>query len=196
VRRGDNALGRFAFGWCRSGSFSAAGRDAGPVDLGFLGPRPFRSERPALVGWILLDFLGFSRPNLDFSMGYADFCRKNISRAFSVAIAAPEREPAVEAMRKRRIIHGASLTWFLIICNRLSSAPFPSGPTPLALVGRTSLHGPLQPDAVAPCEGSSIFVAAVGISATRGQPTRSLTLPAQAGQAKSAPMIRGRASRV
>jgi hypothetical protein len=127
-KRRRRLLGRFAFGWSRSGSFSAAGRDAGQVDLGFLGPLPFRSERPALVGWILLDFLGFSRPNRDFSMGYADFSRKNISRAFSVAIAAPEREPAVEAMRKRRIIHGASLTWFLIICNRLSSAPFPFAP--------------------------------------------------------------------
>ena len=30
-------------------------------------------------------------------------------------------------MRKGRIVHGASLTWFLIFCKRLSSEPFPFG---------------------------------------------------------------------
>jgi hypothetical protein len=39
--------------------------------LGFLGPWSFRCEDPAYEGWISLDFLGFSRPNLYFSMGYA-----------------------------------------------------------------------------------------------------------------------------
>jgi hypothetical protein len=29
-----------------------------------------------------LDFLGFSRPNRDFSMGYADFSAKNFSSRF------------------------------------------------------------------------------------------------------------------
>jgi hypothetical protein len=32
-----------------------------------------------------------------------------------------ERKPAVEAMRERRIVHGASLTDFLIFCNKLLS---------------------------------------------------------------------------
>jgi len=31
--------------------------------------------------WIFLDFLGFSRPNLDFSIGYTGFSAKKISRA-------------------------------------------------------------------------------------------------------------------
>ena len=30
--RAEEALGRCAFGWSRFGSFSAAGRDVGPVD--------------------------------------------------------------------------------------------------------------------------------------------------------------------
>jgi hypothetical protein len=60
-------------------------------------------------------------------MGYAAFSRKNISRAFFQAFAARERKPTVEAMRKGRIVHGASLTLFLIFCKRLSSAPFTFG---------------------------------------------------------------------
>jgi hypothetical protein len=36
-----------------------------------------------------------------------------------------ERKPAVEAMRKRRIVHGASLTDFLIFCNKLLSEWLP-----------------------------------------------------------------------
>jgi hypothetical protein len=40
--------------------------------LGFLGASPFRYESPDFGGWISLDFLGFSRANRDFSMGYAD----------------------------------------------------------------------------------------------------------------------------
>jgi DNA-binding transcriptional ArsR family regulator len=38
--------------------------------LGFLGPWPFRCENPADESWISLDFLGFSRPDRDFSMDY------------------------------------------------------------------------------------------------------------------------------
>jgi hypothetical protein len=45
-------------------------------------------------------------------MGYAAFCRKNISRPFSLTLEAPEGEPSVEAMRKGRIVHGASLPSF------------------------------------------------------------------------------------
>jgi hypothetical protein len=38
--------------------------------LGFLGAWPFCGEGPVQGGWIVLDFLGFSRPNRDFSIGY------------------------------------------------------------------------------------------------------------------------------
>ena len=51
------------------------------IDLGFLGARPFRCEYPARGGWIILDFLGFSRPNRDLSMGYTASTAKNFSRA-------------------------------------------------------------------------------------------------------------------
>jgi hypothetical protein len=49
----------------------------------------------------------------------------------------PERERAVEAMRKRQDCSWASLTWFLIFRNRLSSEPVPFGrlnPKQLALI--------------------------------------------------------------
>jgi hypothetical protein len=41
--------------------------------LGFLGAWRFRREGPVYEPWIVLDFLGFSRPNPAFSMGYKDF---------------------------------------------------------------------------------------------------------------------------
>ena len=37
----------------------------------FLGRRRFAANTPIPGGWISLDFLGFSRPNRDLSMGYA-----------------------------------------------------------------------------------------------------------------------------
>jgi hypothetical protein len=53
-------------------------RDIGPsVGLDFLGSWPFRWKGPAPACWIVLDLLGFTRPN--FSMGYADFSGKNFS---------------------------------------------------------------------------------------------------------------------
>jgi tRNA-dihydrouridine synthase A len=88
-----------------------------PVDLGFLGPWPFRCESPAWRYWILLDFLGFSRSNLDFSMGYAAFSGNNSFSRFtvgSVGLAA-----VVAALRKGRIVHEASLIWFLFFCKQL-----------------------------------------------------------------------------
>jgi hypothetical protein len=56
---------------------------SGSVRLDFLGAWPFFSEDPDYVGWISLDFLGFSRPNRDFSTGYADKSVKSFSTRFS-----------------------------------------------------------------------------------------------------------------
>ena len=42
------------------------------------------------------------------------------------AFEAAERKAACAAMRKRRSVHRASLTWILIFCNRLPPRPFPS----------------------------------------------------------------------
>jgi hypothetical protein len=55
------------------------------MSLGFLGAWPFRKGFHDLSG---LDFLGFSRPKLDFSMSYADSHAENFSSRFL-----PEREP-------------------------------------------------------------------------------------------------------
>jgi hypothetical protein len=41
--------------------------------------------------WILLDFLGFSRPNRDFSMGYGGFSREEISQLFPRRSQRPDR---------------------------------------------------------------------------------------------------------
>jgi hypothetical protein len=41
--------------------------------LGFLGPGHFAMKTPAFERWISLDFLGFSRPKRDLSMGYTRF---------------------------------------------------------------------------------------------------------------------------
>ena len=51
--------------------------------LDSLAGRCFGSKAPAKTGWISLDFLGFSRPNRAFSMGYAGFSLEEISRALS-----------------------------------------------------------------------------------------------------------------
>jgi len=50
---------------------------ASASDLAFLGSRRFAAKTPDFAYWILLDFLGFSRPNRDLSMGCA-----GISAAF------------------------------------------------------------------------------------------------------------------
>jgi hypothetical protein len=50
--------------------------------LGFLGTAPFAAKTQDYEGWKSLDFLGFSRPNRDLSMGYARFSEKFISHRF------------------------------------------------------------------------------------------------------------------
>jgi hypothetical protein len=91
--------------------------------LGFLGSSLIRCEDPDYGGWISLDFLGFSRQNLDLSMGYpteseerffSRFCR----RARTVGTVAHEF-----SLCKGMIVHGASLSQFLIFCNKLQSKP-------------------------------------------------------------------------
>jgi len=78
----------------------------GCLDLGFLGSRPFRREVPDGTYWILLDFLGFSRLNLDFSMGYADF-----SQAGFFARLAPRD---VSRARRRASLSACGTAWSLM----------------------------------------------------------------------------------
>jgi hypothetical protein len=74
--------------------------------LGFLGPEPFCGKFPCFKPWISLDFLGFSRPKLDLSMGYAGFSLKEFSAPFL-----PQRSPRAGnlGVRKCGIVHSASL---------------------------------------------------------------------------------------
>ena len=60
-----------------------------------------------------MDFLGFSRLNLDFSMGYARFSLKVFSMRCLGAGGAGTRDCG-QGWRKRRIVHVASLTRFLL----------------------------------------------------------------------------------
>jgi hypothetical protein len=58
-------------------------------------------------------------------MSYTDFSLAGFfSRLFLGVERAPRRERAVEAMRKRRIVHGATLIRFLLFRKRLSSGRF------------------------------------------------------------------------
>ena len=94
----------------------------------FLAPRHLALETPVFGGWKSLDFLGFSRPNLDLSMGYARFSReKFFARLFPWRRHDAATGAAVEAIRKRGIVHGVSLPRLLIFCKQLLSEPSPSG---------------------------------------------------------------------
>jgi hypothetical protein len=69
---------------------------------------PILAAKTALErGWIRLDFLGFSRPNLDFSMGYAGIGEKLFSASRSAA-ETPENGMALRgeagSLHARRII--------------------------------------------------------------------------------------------
>jgi hypothetical protein len=52
--------------------------------LDFLGPGRFAAKTPIASYWISLDFLGFSRPNRDLSMGYAGKSAEIFSLRFSL----------------------------------------------------------------------------------------------------------------
>jgi hypothetical protein len=84
------------------------------IHLGFLGGRPFVAKTPDYRGWICLDFLGFSRPNLDLSMGYVEKAWKIFSRASPPNVSGAATGGYGFGRRKRRIAHKASLTYILI----------------------------------------------------------------------------------
>jgi len=67
----------------------------------FLGCGCFVLKTPSQGGWKSLDFLGFSRPNLDLSMGYERFSRIIFRRAFSRTSRSPRRAPVVVDWQKR-----------------------------------------------------------------------------------------------
>jgi hypothetical protein len=54
--------------------------------LGFLGGWPLRRENPHYRGWVSLDFLGFSGPKRDLSMGYTDILAEIFSSRLSPGV--------------------------------------------------------------------------------------------------------------
>jgi hypothetical protein len=76
------------------------------ADLGFLGAWLFRFGNPDFGGWISLDFLGFSRPNRDLSMGYADFSRKFFSHRFWRRESAIGTAPAIWHAERTKLLIG------------------------------------------------------------------------------------------
>jgi hypothetical protein len=92
--------------------------------LGFLGGWPFRCETSVFSCWISLDFLGFSRPNLDHQGVTRIFRKKEILAPFSPAEAL-EGSPGPLGIHTRRIAHAASLTRFPIFRNKFCTAGFP-----------------------------------------------------------------------
>jgi hypothetical protein len=93
------------------------------IRLGFRGSWPFRCEDPAHEGWISLDSL----VRIETFQGLRSLKRGICFSALFRGVTSAGKGAAVEAMRKHRIVHGASLTQFLIFCKRLSSEPFPFG---------------------------------------------------------------------
>jgi hypothetical protein len=108
VRRERPHPRRFAFGkesvWLRLGGEPAT--SVWSIHLDFLGSWPFRSEGSPHEDWISLDFLvGIETYQWVTRLG----AKIIFPRAFLLALEAREWERAVEAMRRHRIVHGASL---------------------------------------------------------------------------------------
>jgi hypothetical protein len=90
------------------------------ADLGFLETGRLAAETPLFSYWIFLDFLGFSRPNRDLSMGYKRFsldgfspslCLLNIRTTRSLPSNA--RPASVEnALRKADVFMGPTYLGF------------------------------------------------------------------------------------
>src|ERR1700722_2593803 len=99
------------------------GHDAGPgrAIWFFLARRHFAAKTPPYDRWICLDFLGFSRPNRDLSMGYAGFSLEVFSSRFIPGVRIAETRTTDLERQRRRTVHGASLARFLIFCKILSA---------------------------------------------------------------------------
>jgi hypothetical protein len=91
--------------------------------LGFLGTSRFAAKTLGFEGCKSLDFLGFSRSNLDLSICYRRFSVEDFSS--TLCRRESDLDPTIrhaEAM----IVHGTSLALFLLFCNKLPPEPVPS----------------------------------------------------------------------
>jgi hypothetical protein len=110
-----------------------------------LDPGVFPAKIPVYGYWILLDFLGFSRPNLDLSKGYAAKTSKDFFTSFLPVTRGAAPEPAVEFVRKRRTAHRASIARFLILINLFRPRnTFSIACSPLA--SQRGLRGSFRPE--------------------------------------------------
>ena len=62
--------------------------------------------------WIFLDFLGFCRPNLDFSVGYAGFVANNFFVRWVPDVSSATTVSVAFGMQKGVVAHGLKLTNF------------------------------------------------------------------------------------
>ena len=74
-----------------------------------LARRRFAAKHPEHGVWISLDFLGFSRPNRDLSMGYEGFSAKNFSSRFFRSVRSVPMGTRSHGDAEGRTVHGASL---------------------------------------------------------------------------------------
>jgi hypothetical protein len=104
----NSSLDRFALGQSRLGSFAATGATLGPGDpvWVFLGLGRLAAKTPGFERWKSLDFLGFSRPDRAFSMGYAGFLLKEISSALL-----PPRISVGTAAHDFGLLKGTDWSW-------------------------------------------------------------------------------------
>jgi hypothetical protein len=91
-----------------------------------LAGRRFAAKSPGYGGWISLDFLGFSRADLDLSMGYTAQTRKSSLGALSPGIRRAGMGPGGLGLKMSGIAHMERLPLFLILCNDLSLLPLGS----------------------------------------------------------------------
>jgi hypothetical protein len=82
------------------GAFSAGAASFNGPGLGFLGSSPFGCKTPEYEVWILLDFLGFSRPNPNLSMSYKIFLEEDLSSRFHHREAQPKTAALSFGMRE------------------------------------------------------------------------------------------------
>jgi hypothetical protein len=113
-------MARLAFGWSRFARVPDVS-DPHPVDLDCLDRDRFVAKTTANACWISFDFLGFSRANRDFSMGYTDFSSKEFSSPFICGVGTARPAGVAFGMRKSGAVHARSLLLFPISCNQLSS---------------------------------------------------------------------------
>ncbi len=78
-------------------------------------------KTPVFEGWISLDFLGFSRPNRDLSMGYTGITAENFSCRSSPCGSGAGTGACDRGHAEGQECHGASVIQFLFSCNKLSS---------------------------------------------------------------------------